>query len=308
MAHVEITSPTAGARLSSPLAIVSFRTTGASGAAAVLTVGEVRHVLAVPAGDGVVRENVTLLEGDNRLRVEVDGAAHELVASVEPSVGLTLTGPDASVATRAADLSGRYQGVSCPAGVIAVNGFMQQVAVPAAEGTFAEKIVLGPGANHVAVQIGERYTTRLVRGTFAPSKLLVTLLWDTNLTDLDLYVREPGGRTVWYQNKTAAGNLDVDRTQGFGPENYSLGAAAAAAGEYVVRVHYYADRGVGRSEWTCRVIADEGTAAQQRRTFLGILDRSLGHAGPSGAGADWDDVCTIQVSAEGRVALAPPRR
>src|SRR4029453_7108287 len=118
----------------------------------------------------------TLLAGKNRLRVELDGASHEVEVEVTPSTGLEITPPSDSgtIPTRPPDLGGRYQGASCPAGVISVNGFMQQFATPAAAGTFAEKIVLGPGANHVAVQIGELYAARLVRASFAPAKILAT--------------------------------------------------------------------------------------------------------------------------------------
>jgi uncharacterized protein YfaP (DUF2135 family) len=187
-----------------------------------------------------------------------------------------------------------------------VNGFMQQFSVRGSEGSFDEKIVLRPGANHVAVQIGEFYATRLVTGTFNAAKLLVTLVWDTPSTDVDLYVTEPGGETVYYSSKTHAGNLDVDRTQGFGPENYSLGKAGAkvAPGDYRVRVHYYADRGLGRTEWTVRVLSEESTGEQQRRNFYGILDYSNSSgATPGSTGNDWNEVCIVRVANNGAVEI-----
>ena len=140
----------------------------------------------------------------------------------------------------------------------------------------------------------------------APAKILVTLVWDTGSTDLDLYVTEPDGRSVWYSSKVAAGTLDVDRTQGYGPENYSIGRSAQA-GPYVVRVHYFAARAIGRSEWTARVITDEGTPAQQRRTFYGVLTQSLGNQGPGQRGADWNDICTVRL-VDGQATIAGSER
>jgi uncharacterized protein YfaP (DUF2135 family) len=226
--------------------------------------------------------------------------------TLKPSSQVTIKEPSdgAAIATRATGFTGSYAGVSCPAGVIAVNGFMQQFSVRGTDGSFDEKVVLRPGANHLAVQIGELYATRLVTGAFDAAKLLVTLVWDTPSTDVDLYVTEPSGEHVYYSSKAHAGNLDVDRTQGFGPENYSIGKAgeAIADGRYRVRVHYYADRGLGRTEWTVRVITDESTARQRRQSFYGILDWSRSEGSPGGSGNDWNDVCDVTVSG-GRITI-----
>jgi len=47
-----------------------------------------------------------------------------------------------------------------------------------------------------------------------------TLLWDTD-ADLDLHVIEPGGKEIYWESPKGAhgGELDVDNTKGFGPEN-----------------------------------------------------------------------------------------
>jgi hypothetical protein len=52
-----------------------------------------------------------------------------------------------------------------------------------------------------------------------------TLLWDTPV-DLDLHVIEPGGKEIYWEEPRGnrGGELDVDNTRGFGPENvYWLG-------------------------------------------------------------------------------------
>ena len=47
-----------------------------------------------------------------------------------------------------------------------------------------------------------------------------TLLWDSD-ADLDLHVIEPGGKEIYWEEPKGkqGGELDVDNTKGFGPEN-----------------------------------------------------------------------------------------
>jgi hypothetical protein len=47
-----------------------------------------------------------------------------------------------------------------------------------------------------------------------------TLIWDTD-ADLDLHVVEPGGKEIYWEEPKGkqGGELDVDNTRGFGPEN-----------------------------------------------------------------------------------------
>jgi len=48
-----------------------------------------------------------------------------------------------------------------------------------------------------------------------------TLIWDADNVDLDLHVIEPGGKEIYWENPRGnqGGELDVDNTKGFGPEN-----------------------------------------------------------------------------------------
>jgi uncharacterized protein YfaP (DUF2135 family) len=309
--EVQITSPADGATLSSPLAIVCVKYSGTTARSAVIKVGTVKHIIELPKGKGEIRENVTLLEGDNVVEASIGRTKHQIAVTVPPSANMVIASPGVghSRKERATQLSGSYENVSCPAGVIAVNGFMQQFAVPQASGQFHEMVVLRPGANHMAVQIGEFYVTRLVKATFKPARILATLVWDTDRTDVDLYVTEPNGQSVYYSQKKHAGTLDVDRTSGFGPENYSISARSAKPGTYRIRVHYYSGRGVGRSEWTVRVIADEAKVAQQRETFYGILDKSNGsNSSPGGKGKDWNEVGRVVIGEDGSIDILPPEK
>ena len=63
--------------------------------------------------------------------------------------------------------------------------------------------------------------------------------WNTDATDVDLWIIEPDGDKCFYQhNRTAAGGeLSQDQTQGYGPERYQIGKARS--GEYKVVVHYF---------------------------------------------------------------------
>ena len=48
-----------------------------------------------------------------------------------------------------------------------------------------------------------------------------TLIWDTKGVDIDLHVIEPGGDRIYFgdRNGDQGGELDVDNTWGYGPEN-----------------------------------------------------------------------------------------
>ncbi|HET6426654.1 MAG TPA: hypothetical protein VFG20_23380 [Planctomycetaceae bacterium] len=87
------------------------------------------------------------------------------------------------------------------------------------------------------------YDQSLVPATSTVGQGIVqaTLTWDT-AGDIDLYVREPTGTIVYYANKTGdVGQLDVDNTVAYGPENYYIcGQNTVQQGVYDVGVNYYA--------------------------------------------------------------------
>ncbi len=74
----------------------------------------------------------------------------------------------------------------------------------------------------------------------AQADLRVTISWNTDATDVDLWVIEPDGEKCFYQhNKTkSGGELSQDMTQGYGPERYQI--LKASKGIYRIIVHYYA--------------------------------------------------------------------
>jgi tetratricopeptide (TPR) repeat protein len=70
--------------------------------------------------------------------------------------------------------------------------------------------------------------------------LRVTISWNTDATDVDLWVIEPDGTKCFYShNRTKnGGELSQDQTQGYGPERYQV--QTAIPGVYTVIVHYFA--------------------------------------------------------------------
>ena len=71
--------------------------------------------------------------------------------------------------------------------------------------------------------------------------MVITIMWNTDATDVDLHVYEPAGGHCFYRNrKTRTGRLTADVTQGYGPEMYV--ARRSQPGRYRVTAHYYASR------------------------------------------------------------------
>ncbi len=75
----------------------------------------------------------------------------------------------------------------------------------------------------------------------------VYLTWDTDHSDVDLWVTNPAGEKVFYSHRNGKFGeaLFDDVTTGYGPESFT--APKAAAGQYVVQVNYF---GRGRSNFS----------------------------------------------------------
>ncbi len=84
--------------------------------------------------------------------------------------------------------------------------------------------------HHRLAELGERQTA---------SDLRVSISWNSDATDVDLWVIEPDGTKVFYSNKRSrnGGELSEDQTQGYGPERYRV--TQALSGEYTIKVHYF---------------------------------------------------------------------
>ncbi|RKZ53916.1 MAG: hypothetical protein DRR16_16945 [Candidatus Parabeggiatoa sp. nov. 3] len=101
--------------------------------------------------------------------------------------------------------------------------------------------------------------------------MTVTMTWDQgNQNDIDLHVSEPDNTHVYFGSKTGhSGYLDVDNTNGFGPEHYYSDCKKLQVGEYVVGVNYFSDHAKPPREVTTTVtISTPGST----RTFITKLD------------------------------------
>ncbi len=99
----------------------------------------------------------------------------------------------------------------------------------------------------------------------------VTLTWNTT-SDIDLWVTEPNGNKIYYQAPTSetGGQLDVDDTDGFGPENIFWPTSGSPAGSYSVQVHYYGGSG-GPTSYTVLIQAF-GNSQQYQGTLSSVGD------------------------------------
>jgi hypothetical protein len=91
--------------------------------------------------------------------------------------------------------------------------------------------------------------------------LRVVIEWNSEATDVDLWVDEPTGERAIYHNPRTAigGRLSNDMTQGYGPEEYLL--RRARAGAYEVRANVFAADRInpnGAQRVTARIIRDFG--------------------------------------------------
>ncbi|MFK7767684.1 MAG: hypothetical protein AB8B55_10725 [Mariniblastus sp.] len=76
---------------------------------------------------------------------------------------------------------------------------------------------------------------------FDSADLVITMLWNTDQTDVDLHVTEPNGEECSYENKKtrSGGKITSDITTGFGPEMYTN--PNAPSGKYDIKVKYYSN-------------------------------------------------------------------
>jgi tetratricopeptide (TPR) repeat protein len=97
----------------------------------------------------------------------------------------------------------------------------------------------------------------------------VYLTWDTDHSDVDLWVTNPAGEKVFYSHRNGKFGeaLFDDVTTGYGPESFT--APKAAPGEYVVQVNYF---GRGRSNFSeargeVVVVLDEGKPTEKKHVL-----------------------------------------
>ena len=189
--------------------------------------------------------------------------------------------------------------------------------IPLSSNTFNQEIEITQGENTIILLAGVDLSKqsnwakngatliRTVNGDFAASKLLVTLTWDQDKTDVDLYITEPNGETMWYSDTETSSNLklDVDDVNGYGPEHGTLTESARAVGtvqegNYIVRVHYYSDHSNEFVPATghVNIVINEGTEDQVEKTVpFRLLQENSSNDAPGSIGSDWADIAVVDV-------------
>jgi hypothetical protein len=85
-------------------------------------------------------------------------------------------------------------------------------------------------------------------------ELLVLTSWDSDDTDIDLHIMSDAGDEVaYYSLEQDWGNLDIDDTDGYGPETFSS-KPEASGNKYRVAINYYSDHGNGPTAVKVRAV------------------------------------------------------
>ncbi len=98
----------------------------------------------------------------------------------------------------------------------------------------------------------------------------IILTWDTDMTDMDLWVTEPSGEKAFYgnNNTTIGGLVSRDFTQGYGPEEYVL--KKSMAGQYKLEANFYGTSEpsvTGAVTLQVDVFTNYGRANEKRQTL-----------------------------------------
>jgi hypothetical protein len=125
----------------------------------------------------------------------------------------------------------------------------------------------------------------------------VTLEWNTDKTDMDLWVDEPGGERAIYSNPRTAigGRLSNDMTRGYGPEEYLLNVAPN--GTYSVKSNAFAPDQLnpnGPTSLTVKLFRNWGRDSEQVESFVVELKRG--------------DANTVEVGRFVKGPVRPPTR
>jgi tetratricopeptide (TPR) repeat protein len=154
------------------------------------------------------------------------------------------------------------------------NRFRESLKIVARE-EYARMMQAAIRRKAVSPQLMDHFGERLERMTTPQPKsdLRVTISWNTDATDVDLWVVEPDGTRCFYQhNRTKnGGELSEDQTQGYGPERYQI--KNAPPGEFTVIVHYFSPNNTllgGETHVNVAIARNAGTPQEvvERRTVI----------------------------------------
>jgi uncharacterized protein YfaP (DUF2135 family) len=153
------------------------------------------------------------------------------------------------------------------------NGnFSQQVIVPSSNEDQQHTVEVSAVSGSLEASDTQTFTSEI-----PPTALRTTLTWDTNGTDVDLWITDPDSERCYYGNPvTNSGlELDFDDTNGYGPENITT--TNIIPGDYLVQVHYYSDHDSNNAIGTNASVVirtNEGTIDETVNNYYGYLNDS----------------------------------
>jgi uncharacterized protein YfaP (DUF2135 family) len=226
--------------------------------------------------DGIYTQGMDFLDNIDSYGLPTAGF---IVAGEGAPPVVMITSPEDGLETsdRVVYLTGTVSDTSVTNARLIVNGGAQTIGVVGGQMDYTS-IVLQRGWNTIRVEAhnegGLGHDEVQVNGTFDAVGMNVNMAWNKGPhSDVDLWVEDATGEWCGWTNRNTAigGWLDVDDTEGWGPENFYLSQAAldSTPGDYHVAVHYWDDAGEGPTIPTIRVLLNEGQANQIERTIVG---------------------------------------
>jgi hypothetical protein len=223
----------------------------------------------------------SIADGASLVYYPAGGGNMALVAAASPTaVGVVLDSPvsDSLYVDRVLQLSGHGSGFkTVTRGTVEVNGIATNLTLTG-DTAFSQPVEIREGENRIRVTCygvlanGKSTYASIettVTGNFPVLALYTQLRWNTNLTDVDFYLLPPGSsiselftdKACAYYNRSPEWGafLDVDDTNGYGPEHITI-PAVSTPGVYTLYVQYYGDREQGiSSDAFVNVAANNGS-------------------------------------------------
>jgi PEGA domain len=184
--------------------------------------------------------------------------------------------------------------------ILSINGVDSEISVDYS-GNFYETISIAAGENDLQVRANGPYgdtgvsSIVTVYGDFVAPEIEVVLWWNTPTADLDLHAWNPAGEHCYYGNPIISdGFLDIDDTEGFGPETFAV--QTANLGIYEIQINSFSLDSDDYSDASIQVFFD-GALMETYGPHHFITDDYNG-TDPEA----WWEVCTIEV-VNGRASI-----
>lgn len=184
------------------------------------------------------------------------------------------------------------------------------------DGSFSQLFFLTPGVNEFQVLAGNAACTIIypddpIQLNWTPPEgsdfvFRVTMTWNEGTSDPDLHTWSPNlaGHSSYHNMAITGGQLDVDDTEGFGPENFT--ATQIIDGRWRIAVNSYDLDDATRYGVTVRVITGGLAANSVSRVFGPHTFTTDNGEGYPVEPPNWWRPCDIVVAADGTVSVVAP--